>query len=560
MYDKELRRGKDGKITRYVGQNSRGVPEKFRLGYDMDVAQKRLNLIAALWHEVEHRQRHNGKTFWDEKNLAAAKAIAKGKQALVHKWDYESHADYAQRVTKLQKASENAFVPAIERMYEIGLNDVREIIDRERKTLSKIIGVPNATGRTLKQAVKAYCDHLRKEKTLPNGSLIPWGKTQLDQVDSITGYLKHEKIAPQNFLLLDLAELTLTNCDAIYGLFRKRPLTIRSKLKTRMTPSSAKNLIKVLGNFFDWLDGSEEFNWTIPRRFNSIKKTPEELTPVEKYERKLAKERSIIPDGHLARLNEYAIPSERILLLLGMNCAFGAGEIGQLRMSFLRLDENTIDGIRFKSGNVTKQRLWSQTKDALVWWLREREQIAPAEPDFQSIVFLTERGKPLWHYTDKGNNSDGVSNAWNRLIDRVRDDDEEFPKYSFNKLRKTAATRILRLASAEVASMLLAHKTISDDELLLQYAQLPWEKLYHAQLQLEQELGPFFEAAGSTPWVEPPRTYIGVARTKRLIALHHEGVPAEDIASELNINIATVYRHLRNKIGKRKPGRRPKPR
>src|SRR5687768_14222886 len=81
----------------------------------------------------------------------------------------------------------------------------------------------------------------------------------------------------------------------------------------------------------------------------------------------------------------------------------------------------------------------------------------------------------MWHHSDKGNTSNGVSNVWDRLCKRVKKDYEDFPNYSFNKLRKTSATRILQIASAEVASMVLAHKTINDDELLENYALIPWE-------------------------------------------------------------------------------------
>ncbi len=81
----------------------------------------------------------------------------------------------------------------------------------------------------------------------------------------------------------------------------------------------------------------------------------------------------------------------------------------------------------------------------------------------------------------KGYISDGGGNIWYRLIRRVRKDHPEFPSYSFNKLRKTSATRILEIADAETASMILAHKTIGEDELLHHYALLPWEKLFEAQ-------------------------------------------------------------------------------
>lgn len=44
----------------------------------------------------------------------------------------------------------------------------------------------------------------------------------------------------------------------------------------------------------------------------------------------------------------------------------------------------------------------------------------------------------------------------------MRKDRPEFSSYSFNKLRKTSATRILAIADAETASMILAHKAIGE--------------------------------------------------------------------------------------------------
>ncbi|MGZ3431181.1 MAG: hypothetical protein ACXWN0_05425, partial [Isosphaeraceae bacterium] len=79
MYDKKLKRSKDGLFIRYIGQNDNGTPEKFRLGYDPLVAEERVRLIAALWQEIEERT--SARPFWDRKTLEAAKAIAKGMPA-----------------------------------------------------------------------------------------------------------------------------------------------------------------------------------------------------------------------------------------------------------------------------------------------------------------------------------------------------------------------------------------------------------------------------------------------------------------------------------------------
>ena len=176
-----------------------------------------------------------------------------------------------------------------------------------------------------------------------------------------------------------------------------------------MKPSTAKNFIKELGNFFDWLDGADAFEWTFPRRFHAIKKTPDDLTAPEQYDRRMGREKLVLPDDHLRLLFEYSLPSERILLLLGLNCAFSASEVGHLRKGFLKLDQSIIDGIRFKSSNDTRHWLWPQTKDGLEWVLAERRAVRARLTEHAEVVFVTDRGKPLWHATKKGSISDGPS-------------------------------------------------------------------------------------------------------------------------------------------------------
>ena len=72
MYDRKLKRGKDGLFTRYVGQNERDVPEKFRLRYDPEAAAERVRLIAALWTETTSQFPRDIRPSWDPDSLMAA--------------------------------------------------------------------------------------------------------------------------------------------------------------------------------------------------------------------------------------------------------------------------------------------------------------------------------------------------------------------------------------------------------------------------------------------------------------------------------------------------------
>jgi hypothetical protein len=558
-YDKKAKRGKDGSIVRYIGKSRKGVAEKFRLGYDLKEAEQRAMLIEALWAEIENTNDGHPVKFWKPAYLQAAKVIAKaGRPTLPKNSCYEMSELYLARLASISARTGIAFEPADPRDLKIALSDAQQAMQEARSTLSLVLDVPSATGQTLAEAFDAYESQIRKKNTDPTGRLAPAAKTNLDQIRSIRNYLSDKRFGGRDFLALDLGELDFNRCDEIYGVFRRRPLTLRTELKTRMTPKSAGNFSKELRQFFDWLEDSEEFEWEKPKRFHKIVRTPVKLTPEEQYQRRESKKRSVIPPGHLKSLFEYALPIERILLLLGLNCAFGAAEVGQLRTGFLSPDDGIIDGVRFKTGNDTKHRLWPQTVAGVRWVLEQRRQQKRPKPEYQDIVFLTDRGKPLWHHTKEGNASNGIANIWNRLIARVRKDDKEFPSYSYNKLRKTSATRILEIADAAAASMILAHNTISDDKLLECYVQIPWQKLFKAQEQFAAELGDVLDAGNPNPWEPAPKNYIGLKKVKTIIELDSRSVPAQEIAKRLGVNIATVYRQLQRKHGKRRPGRRPK--
>ena len=92
--------------------------------------------------------------------------------------------------------------------------------------------------------------------------------------------------------------------------------------------------------------------------------------------------------------------------------------------------------------------------------------------------------------------------------------------------------------------MLLAHKTISADELLRRYANYNWEKLFAAQRQLGIELKEVFLAAGPAPFQPRPKTYIGLYKDNQIIELWNSGNSARQIAKILDVSRSTVYKHL----------------
>ena len=100
-------------------------------------------------------------------------------------------------------------MPADPFNHQVGLDDLRQELGQARQKLADAVGVTAATGVTLREVMVAYEAHVRRSLTLPNGYLRPWGRTKIDQLDSIRSYLADKQFGG-DFLALDLANLPMT--------------------------------------------------------------------------------------------------------------------------------------------------------------------------------------------------------------------------------------------------------------------------------------------------------------------------------------------------------------
>lgn len=559
VYDTELKQDKDGTWYRWLGENEKGTSQKFRLGRDKAEAKRRLRLIVALY-EIQKLAAEFYDGTWVQEHLQAAKRIAKGKTATLPRLSLrvnetdsvrESPEAYAKTLAYLNMEGE-VFQPESSEDYTDALRAVESNQRGYRLIRSKLTGSNpenDPTGQTVGQAVDAFMDYLKAQETLPDGSLSTWGRTQFNQVKSWRRYMsvaretKNCEQVSLGLLETDLADLTVSKAQQMVDATRKRPLTFESKQTKRMTPKSAGSINKKIKHFFDWLDLSDEWSWAEPPRFRKIAYKVSPLTAEEKHQQKLRKEHWRISDDEIQLLYRYATPAERVLILLGLNCAFGSGEIGNLRIPYVKLDANEIDGIRSKTGNDTRHHLWPETVEGLRWELARREQL-PKSDKSKDIVFLSEKGgNPLWSRTKSGNYKDGVVKRWNDLKKRVKKDHPDFHDHSFGKLRKTAAIRVIELADAEAASMILAHGIPTEDKLLSAYVNIPWQKLYSAQKAYGGSVRPLLQTEGNA-FEQPPKDYIGKKRALQILEQFKADVPVAQIARNVNVSVMTVYRHV----------------
>lgn len=344
----------------------------------------------------------------------------------------------------------------------------------------------------------------------------------------------------------DLSILDYHGCDELYRVFRRRPITKR--YNKPMAYKTCQNLLGELTRFLIWLHKAPEFEWRKPEDFELIKKQPQETDEDSE------KESQPIPTWKLAELKtlwEYALPLERVLFLLGMNCSYGADQAGRLRVHHVKFTERD-DGISFirrirrKKKTLSVHALWAVTAQGLRWAIARR-------PESQhDHVLLNQMGNPLWRLTKGSNRSQDIPNTWNRLLDRVQKDFPEFRRLPFNSLRDTSGDLVRQIAGGETASLHLAHKHQTDDENLRRYTNPMTRRHTKALFKLEEKLATIFSGVADPFPAEMKIVQsegqvpnISVGTIRRIRKLYAEGYKQSKIADLVGVSRPTVYRHCK---------------
>jgi hypothetical protein len=494
------------------------------LGHDKPAAEKKLAAIIALWESVESNRG------WPPETEATAKAIAKGTPALLKKRDGEHPANYFQRLSALKE-----LVP-IQPEHAIQYEDGQEFLAAELAAIkAKLFGDANKhkdlTGQTLFQAIEAFRQTLlTKDEEIKDGE-----KTLADQLKSLPSYLTD----------CDLGQLDFMGCDGCYSVLRNRPVSIR--YKTRMKRKSARNLISALNQFLRWLHLNKSWQWRKPEDFGEISKAIVELEGDDEDD---AEEHEIWTIDELKILYKYALPIERVFMLLGLNCSYGADQIGTLRESRVHFPEDKrayIRRIRKKRGTWSVHLLFKETEKLLQWASTHRQQTQTESP----YLLVNGNGNPYWYLTKKKNRSAQIPAAWNRLLGRVKKDLPKFRRLSFNSLRDTSSDMIEKMGGSDFASLHLAHKHLSGDKSLRNYVNPNRKKHFKLIRRLERKLASIWD--GVEPLAVEPKNYIGFAKIEQIKKLRAEGFSQAEVAEQVGVSKPTVsryapkFRHAKNR-------------
>ena len=580
-----------GRYRRMVGWKDDGgkrVQQPFYLGTELDQAKARYLRVKELWAHLEqlHQQSLTKLTSkfelpeptqcqWDAESLEVARELAAGRvQITVPFTGGGPETGYVSKIDRLAKRYPMIyFVPEEPDAYQAGKNNWQVYIDAEQSRLPlPLANIASRVTSTFHEALDKYIEHVRKTALEPSADgpkLTAFGHLKVEQARRIK---TRQKDRP-------LTSLDLQGCQELLDYWRMRPLTEATKKRPArpMEVRYCENHIAELNRFFRWLHKAKNFDWRKPEDFDEletrVKDLPEERTNIDFLSVQ------VFTLDHLAILNKYATPLERLLLLLGLNCGFKGAEAGTLRFEHLFLDKPHphVTTIRERTGYELRPEdrfilysrnkskvygeflLWPQTADGLRWAVARQRRICERRGVESSQLLLTERGVPFYHRTTGGKNQSQIFiNKWAGLLKRIRKDHPDFPRYSFTTLRDTAADRIRRIAGGEVAAVFLMHgKPVKKDDLLDLYTNRPFGEVFKALLRFEEELKPVFDAAPSDPWAIPMQQYTSLTVRERMVALYRQGVKPLDIAKQVGKSPMTVYRLIERLHQRRAERREP---
>ena len=431
-----------------------------------------------------------------------------------------------------------------------GRQHAREKAARYRRLASEALST--VSSQRLHAAIDAYVAWVKGHYVEHGGELTQWGGAKLRQIEFVMALPEAGDVP--------LCEYNTAKIDGILTAIAQRPMAKRTKKPVKVR--FARNLIKEVRQFNKWLHRSPDWDWTRPLDYEvaqiTIRTTPEErigsAVQVVTYD-----------FTELRLLWEYATPFDRLLMLLGLNCGFGRGEVTTLyrRELYLR-SPNPVESFRLtppteaevgdwimrtrrKTGVFGIWRLWPLTARALDWWLTQR-------PESDSpYLLLTERGAPLAKRTSGGRQNSRVANRWAALMARVRKDHAGLRSKSFGKLRKTGGDAVRMEAGAELAYIYLTHGVpFKGDSLVEVYTNKPFPRLHEVLDLIGHRLEAIWQCVPDPFPVVTPKGGPNISRAviRRIVELYEAGQTINEIAAETGVSRETVRRWVKRHQGR----------
>lgn len=222
--------------------------------------------------------------------------------------------------------------------------------------------------------------------------------------------------------------------------------------------STAAKHISELRRFLIWLHENPEASWSMPSNFLRLNTQPVRLDSDFRIKGDSLRRYSV---DELRALYQNAREDERLILLLGLNCGFGAAELGLLKVEDFHIQGQSGHPLNEERGSVlvlhrpnTNQvgvwPLWPETVHAF-------EVLMEREGQIGGHVFKSRDGESLYRQTSR-NPSSAFANLWRRLTNRVSEQHPEFPRLPIKMLRRTAMDLLMSICSGDAVRAYLGHR------------------------------------------------------------------------------------------------------
>ncbi len=515
----------------YIGYRKDGKQQRFSLGNEPLQAKLREDRIRQLYLEsIAVRKSYRSGPSWTEAALYAAKHIATGLQ-------------------QIPLPSPDVINEAIDDGKEIGEYNVcwdptspqaliwsHAVASRHYPSVHWVLPVGPVGQNALTYGQEVYNSQARRQALLLNAtpSENPVHGTFYEALDKYTKYLEEtlaEKILPgsafnrlryvtyfkvrhKDFALF---ALDFNKCDELISFWRNRPTLTKNVGKEeesadRYIHKTARQILAELERFFDWLDFRGGYGWNKPRHFDSIDREVTKDPVKRSIKHHISK--STFSVEELVKINEECDTFQRMLLYFGLNCAFGAAEVGRVEFEDLYLrqtnplehcwhnqnyksdpSESWVAFLRPKTGVAGCWWLFPETVDAIDAWVKVRPKT-----DVQRIV-VSEAGTSLYRDHSK-NGQSGFSNHWGLFLKRIIEKSpilsnvKAFQQLPFGTLRDQFPDWAVSKGESISGSIALAHGCpFKEDDQLMSYANRPFPKMFDVQRRYWDFLKPVFDAA-----------------------------------------------------------------
>ena len=491
-----------GRVRPYVGVMPDGTKARFTVGdrrTSHTEMERRLNLIRTLYEgQCSQGSGHSSWLRWTHQvaqRIAAGNPVVDefigcepcrtaGVVAQLRSWGIPvvtnelSQAAFAEGLVITQ----DTIAREVQRQVAAELNKLRQnqgaVVDAAQLPADPLAMVETAT---LHEALDAFKKH---RESIGGNNTSTSTKKCLKQLT----YLKqaHEDCP--------LWQLDLPKIQTMVAYWRNRPQTRKGR---RCSWDHAHDMLKEMFCFFRWLEDCPNYKWTMPKGAERISRSPIDLPSDQKHAFQTITKNTFTPE-QLAIIAAHADPFGRALVGLCVNCAFGASEVGQwstsnyqLHMAHPHADkvgfpstqaDSWVVGPRPKTGVYGEHLLWPQVADAIEPFL-----------DGRPFLPMTRNGQPWWK-AHSANPQTSFANWWNRLLDRVQETDQNFPRLPFGSLRDLLPNLLRAEYSDEVAQLALQHGKNKTDDLLDCYANIPYRKLFEATREMEPKFKAFLDA------------------------------------------------------------------